>query len=79
MKGKKSTGQELGKFVEDIINAIVMGCRWAYENIIWVMAFMLLANAIIFIPLPKGGIAITIINGVVLVFFAIRVWREHGK
>lgn len=77
MKGKKSAGQELGKFVEEIIKAIVVGCRWAYENIIWVMAFMLFANAILFIPVPKGGIAITIINGIVLVFFGIRFWREQ--
>lgn len=76
MSPKKSFWKDIKDFLEDTINAIVVGCKWLYSNIIWVMAVILLLNAFFLVGI-KNYWVFSIIDVIILVFFGIRVWREN--
>jgi len=66
----------ISKIVEDIIKAIVLFLKWLYENIIWAVIVVILAN-IILLFLIKGGAILAIIDCIVLIVFIFRVWRSR--
>ena len=78
VKKKDNTFKEVGELIEDIINYFVKILRWLYDNIVITVALVLLMNTILFIP-TKGGIFIAVINGIILIVFALRIWRDYRK
>ena len=64
--------------VEDIIQDIGKFFKWLYDNIIWAVLIVLLADIFIFLTV-EGYYIFSIINGIILITFGIKVWVESSK
>lgn len=64
--------------VEDIIQDIGKFFKWLYDNIIWAVLLVLLTDIFIFFTV-EGYYIFSIINGIILITFGIKVWVESSK
>ena len=64
--------------VEDIIQDIGKFFKWLYDNIIWAVLVVLLADIVIFLTV-EGYYIFSIINGIILITLGIKVWVESSK
>jgi hypothetical protein len=69
MVHKKST-------LQGIAGAVVSYFKWMSDNITWFLLGMLFVNVIAFIIIPRG-IIFAILNAVILIVLAIRLYRDR--
>jgi Flp pilus assembly protein TadB len=69
MVDKKST-------LQGIAGAFVSYFKWMSDNITWFLLGILLVNVIAFLLIP-GGIIFAILNAVILILLALRLYRDR--
>ena len=76
MADEDNTPKDTGSLFTTIRNYIVSGAKWFWEYSYIVVCVVLFVNIFILVPV---NLAFALINFLVLVLFALRLWKEYKE
>jgi hypothetical protein len=76
MAKKGNILEQIGGVLEIMWKAIMVASRWTWDYITIVVCILLFVNVFILFPV---NIVSAVINLIVLVIFAFRVWKEYRE